>query len=83
MPLTGQRLGRVGALGKLARRKQSAVRDAGAAIAAAEGDIRPLLIIVACTGQRLGDICRLEWSSVDLRAGVLTIVPHKTGWRQL
>jgi integrase len=39
----------------------------------------PLVVCAGCTGMRRGDVCRLRWSSVDLKAGVLAVKTHKTG----
>ena len=37
-----------------------------------------LILIGIYTGLRLGDCCRLDWSQVDLAAGVIQLVPQKT-----
>ena len=37
-----------------------------------------LFLIGIYTGLRLGDCCRLDWSQVDLGAGVIQLVPQKT-----
>jgi integrase len=47
-------------------------------VSSAEGDWRGAIILAATSGLRLGDIARLQWSSVDLEAGVLRIVTGKT-----
>jgi hypothetical protein len=44
--------------------------------------MRDLLVLVACTGQRLGDVCRLRWQSVDMAAGIIELVPAKTRRRK-
>ncbi|MDF3129465.1 tyrosine-type recombinase/integrase [Kiritimatiellaeota bacterium B1221] len=47
--------------------------------AAAKGSrIYPLIVLAAGTGLRKGDLCTLEWKSVDLKAGMLRITPRKT-----
>ena len=38
----------------------------------------PLIVLAAGTGLRKGDLCTLEWDSVDLKAGMLRVVPRKT-----
>ena len=38
-----------------------------------------LTVAAACTGMRIGDVCRLTWRSVDFRSGVLSIRTSKTG----
>jgi integrase len=47
----------------------------------ATGELRTLLLIGAYTGLRLKDACLLQWSSVDMAAGRLTVVPSKTADR--
>ena len=37
-----------------------------------------LILIGIYTGLRLGDCCRLDWSQINLAAGVIQIVPRKT-----
>ena len=37
-----------------------------------------LLLIGIYTGLRLGDCCRLDWTQVNLAAGVIQVVPRKT-----
>lgn len=37
-----------------------------------------LFLIGIYTGLRLGDCCRLDWSNVNLGAGVIQVVPQKT-----
>jgi integrase len=69
---------------KIERRKRALTLDeASKVIETAEpGDMRDLLVLVACTGQRLGDVCRLRWASVDLAAGIIELVPAKTRRRK-
>jgi integrase len=45
-------------------------------VSSAEGDWRGAIILAATSGLRLGDIARLQWSSLE--AGVLRIVTGKT-----
>ncbi len=40
--------------------------------------IYPLLVTAACTGMRIGDVCNLKWENVNLKTGVITIIPRKT-----
>lgn len=49
--------------------------------AAAERDplIHGLIVTAACTALRRGDVARLRWSSVDLKAGYVTVKTSKTG----
>ena len=37
-----------------------------------------LLLIGIYTGLRLGDCCRLDWSNINLGAGIIQIIPSKT-----
>jgi len=39
----------------------------------------PLTVCAACTGMRIGDVCQLQWKSVDLAAGVVAVRTSKTG----
>jgi hypothetical protein len=48
-------------------------------VSSADGDWRGAIILAATSGLRLGDIARLQWSSVDLEAGVLRVTTGKTG----
>ena len=41
--------------------------------------VYPLAVCAACTGMRIGDVCLLQWQSVDLRAGVVAVRTSKTG----
>lgn len=38
-----------------------------------------LTVAAACTGMRIGDVCRLTWRSVDFRSDVLSVRTSKTG----
>ena len=42
------------------------------------GEWHKLFLIGIYTGLRLGDCCRLDWSQVNLAAGVIQVVPRKT-----
>ena len=43
-----------------------------------EGEMRLLFAIGIYTGLRLGDCALLEWGSVDLTRGIISVVPRKT-----
>ena len=47
----------------------------------ATGELQTLLIIGAYSGLRLGDAVTLQWSSVDLANGTITLRPKKTALR--
>ena len=38
-----------------------------------------LTVCAACTGMRIGDVCHLRWSSVDLKNGWVRVTTSKTG----
>lgn len=40
--------------------------------------LSPLVVCAAMTGMRLGDVCKLKWSSVDLSAGMIAVKTSKT-----
>jgi len=40
---------------------------------------RDWMVCALSTGLRLGDVCRLQWKSVDLKAGTMLIKTSKTG----
>jgi len=40
-----------------------------------------LIITAACTGMRIGDVCHLHWSDVDLRNGLIDVLTSKAGIR--
>lgn len=46
--------------------------------AAPSQEWRGLILVAAFTGLRLGDAARLSWSSVDLAAKQITLIPSKT-----
>ena len=47
--------------------------------ARADAFLYPLVVTAACTGMRRGDVCRLKWSAVDLRSGIVAVKTSKTG----
>jgi len=40
-------------------------------------DLRDVVRIVASTGLRSNELCRLRWEHVDLRSRIITIIPEK------
>lgn len=52
-----------------------------AVLATASGELQTLLVIGAYSGLRLGDAVTLDWSSVDLANGTITLRPKKTAAR--
>ena len=44
-------------------------------------DLHALVVAAACTGMRIGDVCRLKWADVDLRGGFIDTVTAKAGVR--
>ncbi|OGV57124.1 MAG: hypothetical protein A2X49_01520 [Lentisphaerae bacterium GWF2_52_8] len=47
----------------------------------AQGEWKTLFFCGIYTGQRLGDCCLLEWDSIDLRKGFISLVPRKLASR--
>lgn len=47
--------------------------------AKADPFVYPLIVTALSTGLRRGDVCRLKWSSVNLKKGALTVKTSKTG----
>ena len=43
--------------------------------------VYPLVVAAACTGMRIGDVCRLKWHDVDLDEGLIDVQTAKTGRR--
>ena len=43
--------------------------------------IHGLVVAAACTGMRIGDVCRLKWADVDMRGGFIDTVTAKAGVR--
>ena len=44
-----------------------------------DSEIHPLIVAAACTGMRIGDVCRLKWADVDLSGGFIDCVTAKAG----
>jgi len=44
-------------------------------------ELHDLTIAAACTGMRIGDVCNMKWSDVDLRGGLIDAVTAKAGVR--
>lgn len=67
--------------GDTVHRRPFTAQELTALIEAARADpfLYPLVVCAACTGMRRGDVCRLRWASVDLRAGVVAVKTAKTG----
>src|SRR5262249_49863962 len=47
----------------------------------AAGELKTLLAIGVYSGLRLGDCATLRWGETDLRRGIITRIPNKTGRR--
>lgn len=41
--------------------------------------LRPLFVLLYCTGMRLGDAIRMEWAAVDFDHGIIRFQQRKTG----
>ena len=44
-------------------------------------ELHALVVTAACTGMRIGDVCRLKWADVDLRGGLIEATTAKAGVR--
>jgi integrase len=55
--------------------------EVNSVIEIAKGDYRTLVIILACTGQRLVDCVKLQWREINFDNGVITLMPAKTANR--
>lgn len=62
-------------------RRPFTVEEIKKVLAAADDEWRSMILFGIYSGQRLGDVARLEWSNVDLGAGELRLVTGKTGKR--
>jgi len=63
------------------KKRPLTLEEVNKVIKKAEGDYRTLLVILACTGQRLVDGLKLQWKEIDLQQGVITLTPQKTAKR--
>jgi integrase len=61
------------------KRKPFTAKEVGVLVKAAKGDWKGLVILAATTGLRLMDAARLQWRSLDLDAGIISIRTAKTG----
>jgi integrase len=41
--------------------------------------LHALVVTAACTGMRIGDVCRLKWADIDLRSGLIEATTAKAG----
>ena len=65
----------------LRKKRALTLDELNAVISIAEGDYRSLLIVLACTGQRLVDGVKLKWNSIDFDKGIICMIPQKTARR--
>jgi integrase len=67
--------------GEAIHRRPLTVTEIKTLFAAARPDplLYPLTVCAACTGMRIGDVCLLQWKSVDTIAGVIAVKTAKTG----
>lgn len=63
------------------RRRPLSVEEIDEILKHAEGDYRTLIMILVCTGQRLVDGVKLEWSSINFDRHVISLTPQKTARR--
>jgi integrase len=70
--------------GKVARKRRPFSREEiRKVLAVADGDWRLMIQLGLETGQRLGDLVRMDWADVDLDRAVWTLTAGKTGRRLL
>ena len=60
------------------KRRALSLEEINAVVEASTGDYRTLFVILATTGQRLIDVVHLQWDAIDLKRGVITLIPEKT-----
>jgi len=66
---------------KVRSRRELTVDELGRVIGAAQGEMKLLLAIGIYCGLRLGDAASLDWGSVDMVKGIISLVPMKTARR--
>ncbi len=59
-------------------RRVLTVEEVRALVEKADGEMRTLFLVGACTGLRCGDCATLKWSEVDLVRGIIRRKPNKT-----
>ena len=64
------------------RKEALTLEQATKLVDTATGDMKHLLILLVCTGQRLGDLATMPWTDVDLKNGIIQLVPGKTARRK-
>lgn len=65
----------------LRKKRALTLEEVNAVIEKAKGDYRTLLIVLACTGQRLADGVKLQWREIDFEKNIITLTPVKTAKR--
>lgn len=73
--------GGVGENAKVSRKALNEAETERVLDCARDTEIYPLVVAAACTGMRIGDVCNMKWSDVDLNAGLIDCVTAKTGVR--
>jgi len=63
-------------------RRPFTMEELQALLKVADGEWRGMIFCGIYTGQRLGDIATLDWSSVDLEHDEIRLITHKTGRNQ-
>ena len=58
--------------------KRADVETAKKSVVPWRNEWRKLFLVGIYTGMRLGDCCRLSWTSVNLSSGIIQLVPQKT-----
>jgi integrase len=63
-------------------RRELTIEEVIRVMSAAQGEMRLLLALGVYCGLRLGDAACLDWSSVDMVKGIISLVPLKTARRK-
>ena len=64
--------------GRTESRRRLTAQELERIILDARGNLRAILLVGIYTGMRLGDVCLLKWSCIDLQGAVIDYVPLKT-----
>lgn len=66
-----------------AERRAFTIKELKLILAASEAEWKGLILAGLYSGQRLGDLARLQWSDIDLESQILTLTTRKTSRRQI
>jgi integrase len=66
-----------------AERRAFTIKELKLILAVAEAEWKGLILAGLYSGQRLGDLARLQWGDIDLKTQTLTLTTRKTSRRQI